>query len=322
MIYGCMQIGGTWDESPVTDAQRATAFAALDAAWGAGIRTYDHADIYCRGKSEAVFGEWLRNRGIERDALTIQSKCGIKLGSPVIYDFSYDHIVHAVDGILERLGIASLDMLLFHRPDPLVDFDGMARAMALLKRDGRVRAFGVSNHSAAQMALLQEASGETLYANQMEISLAHPDLIVAGTAVNQREPDHPMRNDGTLEYCRQHAIELQAWSPLARGVYSGATPESGANTGAVSDTGAITENGAGAPVRETAAYVAELAQRYGVSREAIVLGWLTRHPAGIRPVVGSTSPERIRASVEVAGLDLTREEWYRLTALARGREMP
>ena len=308
LIYGCMRIGGSWDGTPPDDDTRRAAFAALDAAWGAGYRIFDHADIYCAGNSERVFGEWLAAHPGLRSEMLLQSKCGIRLGDPVMYDFSRDHILSSVDGILERLGVERLDSLLLHRPDPLVEPEEVAAAFDELERTGKVAAFGVSNHSAMQIELLQRTLDQRLSANQMEVSLAHPDLITTGVAVNQREPDYPQRAADTVEYCRLHDITLQAWSPLAHGRYSGAGDKNAGDTNA--EDNAATR------------MVADLARERGVSREAVVLAWIMRHPARIVPVVGSTNPERIVAAAQAGDVLISREEWYGLLQAARGSGMP
>ena len=307
MIYGCMTIGGTWDTRPLSPDDRTAAFAALDAAVEAGYTAFDHADMYCRGKSEEVFGEWLAEHRDLRDSILIQSKCGIRPGdtstdSPTLYDFSRVHIVNSVEGTLARLGIDTLDVLLLHRPDPLVEPQEVAEAFDILHRSGKVRSFGVSNHSAMQMELLKSVVDHPLVANQMEVSLAHPDLLVAGTAVNQRTPGDPLRDRDVVEYCRMEGITLQAWSPLAKGHFSGA---------------ARTQE-----EQKTQALVTETADRYGVSPEAIVLAWVMRHPAPILPVVGSTNPARIKASAQADSIVLDRSDWYRLTERARSMGMP
>lgn len=314
LIYGCMQIGGSWDESPATEEQRAKAFSAIDAALEAGIDFFDHADIYCRGKSEELFGEYLTAHPDLRDQITIQSKCGIQFPEeapagkrrlPVRFNFSYDHIMGSTEGILSRLGIDHLDLLLLHRPDALVEPEEVAEAFMELHKSGKVRNFGVSNHSAAQIELLEAYVDQPLVTNQLEISLLHPDLLVAGTAVNQRAPEHVLRNEGTMEYCRENGITIQAWSPMAKGLLSGA------------DTTGEPEN-----VLNAAKLVSELAEEKGASPEAIVLAWLLEHPAPILPVVGTTNPKRIAAAAEAERVHLTREEWYLLLEEARGLSMP
>jgi predicted oxidoreductase len=272
-----------------------------------------HADIYARGKSESVFGEYLIEHKGLRESITIQTKCGIRFpGSgegtkrvPTRYDFSYEHIVGSAEESLRRLAIEQIDTLLLHRPDPLVEPDEVARAFADLRKAGKVREFGVSNHSAAQIELLSASLDRPLVANQMEVSLLHPDLVAAGTAVNQRSPSHVLRDEGTIEYCRRTGITVQAWSPLAKGRLSGRDVSSESQE-----------------TRDAAQLIAQFAREKGVPGEAIVLAWVLRHPAPILPVVGTTNPERIAASAQADATLLTREEWYLLLEVARGMRMP
>lgn len=312
IIFGCMTIGGSWNRAePITAAHRATAMSALRAAVDAGITFFDHADIYCAGKSEEVFADFLAESSRRRDQIVVQTKCGIRFGgspdpdSPARYDFSRDHIIASVEGSLRRLGTDRIDILLLHRPDPLVEPEEVAAAFDTLRASGKVLHFGVSNHTAAQIELLKTAVKQPIVANQVELSLLHPQLIDAGVVFNQTQPAGPVRNEGTLEYCRQHGIAIQAWSPLAKGaVVSG---ESRANPEAA---------------RAVADEVHRQAAMRGVSPEAIGLAWLLRHPAGIQPILGTTNPNRIRAAAQADGVSLTREAWYRLFAAGRGAGVP
>lgn len=320
LLYGCMTIAGSWNRNPVTSEERTRAFRALDAAVEHGFTMFDHADIYCRGKSEQLFGEYLREHPQLRSQVLIQSKCGIRFaekaseyppwGLPIRYDFSRDHIVESVEGILSRLGIDSLDVLLLHRPDPLVEPEEVAAAFDELRRSGKVRNFGVSNHSAAQMELLESVLDVPLVANQVEISLLHPDLFAAGTAVNQQRPPHVLRDKDIVEYCRSRGIQLQAWSPLAKGYLSGRNLRDSADA-ELRDR-----------VNAASGLVREMAEAHGVSREAIVLGWVLRHPASALPVVGTADPTRIARACEADTVQLSREEWYLLLEAARGMTMP
>ncbi|MFW6368374.1 MAG: aldo/keto reductase [Spirochaetota bacterium] len=320
LIYGCMTTGGSWNAKPLTTEDRKKGFAALDAAVEQGITIFDHADIYCAGKSEQLFGEYLGEHPDLRDRIVLQSKCGIKFpkkadkehpyGLPVRYDFSYRHITESVEGILKRLNIDTLDILLLHRPDSLVEPEEVARAFSELHKAGKVKNFGVSNHSAAQMQLLESVIDFPLVANQMEISLLHPDMFVYGTAVNQRRPEHVMRPSDSLEYCRQHGVQLQAWSPLAKGFLSGREPSA-----------KLPEEERNR-IKQASELVKNLASDHGVGAEAIVLAWILRHPAPVLPVVGTTNPQRIGAACEADSVTLSHEEWYLLTEAARGMSMP
>ncbi len=301
IAQGCMRLGET----------RREVVATLRAALDEGINLFDHADIYGAGRSEEAFSAiWQEVPGL-RERIVVQSKCGIRFAgdpddrSPGRYDFSYQHIVRSVEGSLRRLQTDRLDILLLHRPDPLVEPEEVARAFDELERSGKVRYFGVSNHNAAQIELLRRYLAQPLVVNQLELSVLHTHLLDGGIVSNQDEPPRPVRADGTLEYCRAHEITIQAWSPLARGAISGralASPEM--------------------RVAKAAEAVAEVAAERGVSPVTIAVAWLLRHPAAIQPVIGTTDPARIRAACLADTIDLTREEWYRLFIAGRGGELP
>jgi len=312
--YGCMPLGGKWDGSPVDDETRKAAFTALDTALEAGITFFDHADIYCRGRSEEVFGMWLKERKVARSGICIQSKCGIRFpdtptpGMPARYDFSRGWIISSTEGILKRLGIEHLDVLLLHRPDALVEPDEVARAFDELHATGKVREFGVSNHSAAQIELLRRAVTRPLAANQIELSLLHTEPLDDGINWNLSGTSASCSGASTLEYGRQSDLTIQAWGPLAQGWLSGRKPDAG---DARKDR-----------IERTAAAVKDMAHEKSVPPEAIIIAWLLRHPARIQPLIGTRQPDRIRAACRADGLQLTREEWYALFQLGRGRRLP
>ncbi|OQA46157.1 MAG: Oxidoreductase YdhF [Chloroflexi bacterium ADurb.Bin325] len=307
LAYGCMRLGGSWGPEPITPEQMQAGHRALEAALDAGINFFDHADIYGRGKSELVFGELLHGNPGLRERIVIQSKCGIRFpddpqpGAPVRYDFSYDHIVRAVEGSLRRLQTDYLDILLLHRPDALVEPEEVARAFDDLQAAGKVRHFGVSNHTAGQIALLSKYLRQAIVANQMQLSLVHHFLISEGLVANIAS-DATVLALGTLDYCRQHDIQIQAWGPVANGrLFKPEVEEA---------------------LRPVADLVARLADEKGVSPDALMLAWLLRHPSGIHPIIGTTRPDRIAASAPAVDVELTREEWYALLAAARGRGVP
>lgn len=309
IAYGCMDLGGSWDARPLTKALRSRAAELVAAAIEQGITLFDHADIYTHGKSETVFGDVLRELPGARQRIVLQSKCGIRLqddprrGNPPRYDFSHLHIVRSVEGSLRRLGTDHLDILLLHRPDPLVEPDEVAQAFAQLKQSGKVRHFGVSNHTAAQVALLQRHVDQPLVINQVELNLLHSYLIDEGVSANQ-EGDRYAAAAGTLDYCRLHEVMIQAWSPVAKGKLIHPPARTDRRT------------------RSTAALVAKLARAKGTTKEAVALAWLLRHPAGIQPIVGTTKRERLIASCLADGVELSREEWYALFAAGRGAPVP
>jgi predicted oxidoreductase len=309
LVLGCMGMGGGWNRNPLTADNLRQAHEAVEAALSIGINMFDHANIYAFGKAEQVFGQVLKERPELKQSMILQSKCGIRIpeeeGKFTRFDFSREHIVSSVDDILSRLGVEKIDILLLHRPDPLVEPEQVAEAFRNLKSAGKVARFGVSNMSAGQMKLLQAYIDEPLVANQLEMSLLKLDWLDAGVHVNQEAGKLSSFPEGTIEYCRLENVQIQAWSPLARGLYSGGDLKDASET-----------------VRETAALVARMAEERGVTREAIVLSFLLRHPAHIQPVIGTINPARIRASGEADRVNLSHEEWFHLYVTSRGQPMP
>lgn len=310
IAYGCMQIGGGWDHSPISSDVEQAALAVVAAALDCGINFFDHADIYTAGKSETVFGRILKASPGLRDRIVLQSKVGIRFandaylsGEPTRYDFSHDHIIRSTEAILGRLGVAHLDILLLHRPDPLVEPAEVARAFDELHRSGKVRHFGVSNHTPGQIELLRHYVRQPLVVNQLEFSLAQPALVVEGFLANRAGATAESNlAAGTLDYCRRHEISIQAWSPVGGGKLLRST--------------------AADPLHPAASLVAELAAAKHTTAEAILLAWILRHPAGIQPIIGTTKADRVRASTRADDITLTREEWYSLLAAARGNKVP
>ena len=311
LIAGCMGLGGGWGrltvlgESHVKQAQE-----LVETALNLGINFFDHANIYARGRAEEAFGQVLRATPSLRDKMVLQSKVGIRWaddpeGTPQRFDFSYAHIIEATDAILQRLGTSHLDILLLHRPDPLMEGEEIARAFDELKKAGKVRYFGVSNQNLATMQYVQHFLPDPLVANQLEMNLLHSGFAEVCISFNQRPAAYPNGWEGVLEYCRLNKVRLQAWSPLARGLLSGGDL-----------------SGQTPAVRKTVALVQELASAHGVSSEALVLAWLMRHPAGVQPVLGTSRSDRLRACAQSSSVSLSREEWYRLFETARGQPMP
>ncbi len=301
IALGCMRLS----------ADRAEAMTSIKTALDAGITFFDHADIYGRGAREAMFAHiWDEVPGL-RQRIVLQSKCGIRSAGdpepdlPHRYDFSYEHIVRSVEGSLRRLRTDYLDVLLLHRPDVLMEPPEVARAFDELRRAGKVRYFGVSNHTGHQIALLQQALDQPLAANQLLLGLLHSELFELGVRLSSRPVMRNVRGDGTLEHCWLNGITVQAWSPLSGGAVTGnlpADPEP--------------------HVAETAQVVAEMAAARGVGKEAIAIGWLLRHPAGIQPIIGTMNPARIRACCQSTEVRMSREEWYRLFIASRGEDIP
>lgn len=260
----------------------------------AGIDFVDHADIY--GQSlhgcEARFAEAMALTASERDALTIQTKCGIGGG---YFDFSYEHIIKSVDGSLEALRTDVIDILLLHRPDALVEPEEVARAFDDLAAAGKVRAFGVSNHTPGQIDLLRKHVRQPIVANQLQLSITHAPIIAQGVATNMLAEAQSLTRDGggIVDYCRLHDITIQTWSPFQAGFFTGVFLGS-------------------ADYPELNAVIDRLAAAYDVPPIAIATAWITRHPAQMQVVLGTTSPERVAGAALGSDLPLTRPEWYEL----------
>ncbi|WP_427006523.1 aldo/keto reductase [Pseudarthrobacter sp. H2] len=310
LIYGCMGLGGSWSAEPYSSAQVDEAAAAVGAALEAGITLFDHADIYRNGKAEAVFGEVLAQTPGLRERIRLQTKCGIRLneqGLGTYYDLSRGAILERVNESLARLRTDYVDVLMLHRPDPLMDPAEVASAVGQLMAEGKVRAVGVSNMSGPQIEMLQDRLETPVVANQLEMSLLARAWLESTVLVNHADGTDFSFPHGTVEHCVRKGITVQAYGALARGLYTGAP--------AAMPTAADSA---------TAALVAALAAEQGTTGESILLGWLMKHPAGIAPVIGTANPGRIRACAGAAAVAaaMTRAQWYRLWITARGSDIP
>ena len=276
--------------------------ALFGAARDAGVDVFDHADIYGgeRHFCEKRFGEAIRLTSAEREAIVIQSKVGIRKG---FFDFSKEHILATVDESLAALRTDYLDVLLLHRPDTLVEPEEVAIAFDALQAAGKVRHFGVSNHTPGQIELLKTAIRQPLIANQVQLSITHAPLIAQGIAANMAGLDQSISRDvGLLDYSRLKGMMLQAWSPFQKGFFDGVF---------------LGDNN----LPELNAAIDELAAKYGVTPTGIAVAWITRHPAHIQVVLGTTNPGRVRDAAAGSDVELTREEWYRLFTTA-GHKLP
>lgn len=255
-----------------------------------GVNFFDHADIYGKGESEALFGNFLEKNHSLREAMILQSKCGIRNG---YFDFSKDYIVSCVDNSLKRLHTDYLDILLLHRPDMLMEPEEVAAAFDQLYTSGKVRYFGVSNHTPNQIALLQKYCTQKIVINQLQLSAAHTLLFDANIALNMANDQGINRDSGVLDYCRLHDITIQAWSPFqksSKGIFLGDFEHFG----------------------ELNQKIEELAKKYEVSTSAIAVAFITRHPANIQVILGTTNCDRMIKSCQGSDIPLTREEWYGL----------
>jgi predicted oxidoreductase len=295
-----MRIAGTFNPADVTPDKRNNGKAAILAAFEAGYTLFDHADIYCRGICERIFGDTLRdNPSLKRSNFLIATKCGIRFpndppGTPHRYDFSREHIVGSCEQSLKRLQVDAVDIYQLHRPDLLMNPEEVAAAFDQLKSQGKVRYFGVSNFLPSFVSCLQGAlPHDALLVNQVEIHLGRLDCFY----------------DGTLDQCIQNHITPLAWSPLGGGFL-------GANAKVKPDHPRKTQ------LEAIQKSLDEIAANYQATRTLLALAWLLKHPSKMIPIVGSANPKNIREAAKADNLDITREDWYRILVAARGAPLP
>lgn len=266
-----------------------------DGARGLGVTLFDHADVYgdTWHDCERRFGKAIQLSPSEREDIVLQTKCGIRIDQPGL-DFSASHIVRQVEGSLRALRTDYLDILMLHRPDTLVEPDEVALAFDALETSGKVRAFGVSNHTGGQIDLLRSGITQSIVANQIQFGLGHAALVAQGLAANMENLSQAINRDGgLLEYSRRNGVRLQAWGSLQQGFFGGVIfdhPE----------------------LAELQPVLARLAEKYEVTPTAIAIAWVTRHPAGMQVILGTTRVSRVAEAVAGAELSLTRAEWYEL----------
>ncbi|TQF70438.1 aldo/keto reductase [Pseudoalteromonas luteoviolacea] len=309
IAYGCMGLGGDINNGEVLSKYDIVkAQSVVECAVESGINFFDHADIYRRGRAELVFGKVLADAPHLREHMIIQSKCGIRVKNGDnfgCYDFSAQWVRQSVDGILKRLGIEFIDILMLHRPDPLMDVEELANALKSLIQAGKINHIAVSNMNHHQIAMLQSAVDIPIIANQIEMSLSKLDWVNDGVMVGSEGNSKIDFVSGTLEHCQLNNIQLQAWGSLSKGIFC--------------EQGLYSSN---QNVRNTAELVKQLSNKYQVEGEAIVLAFLMRHPAGIQPVIGTTNENRIRNAVGALKVSLERNDWFNLYVTSRGEVLP
>lgn len=255
----------------------------------AGINFFDHADIYGRGVSEEIFGTVLKKHPELRKDMIIQTKCSIVPG--VRFDFSKEHIIKSVEGSLARLGIETIDILLLHRPDALMDPKEVAEAFDTLYQNNKVKYFGVSNQTPYQIELLKKYCKQPIIINQLQFGPAHTGMIDSGLFTNMMCDEGINRDGGILDYCRAHDITIQAWSTIRADLSS----DTFIDNPAYPKLNAVLES---------------LSTKYNVSKVAIVTAWILRHPANIQPIAGTTSVKNMLDTIAGVNIVLTRDEWY------------
>lgn len=274
----------------------------IESALAVGINAFDIADCYGHGKCEQILGEVLKCRPDLREKMWIQSKCGIRMEEFTYFDFSKEHILEAVDGILERLNVDYIDSLLLHRLDALMEPVEIAEAFDLLKAQGKVIDFGVSNQNPMMMALIQKDVNQPLVANQLQLSAAFTPSFDAGFHVNMKQEAGIVRDSSIFEYCRLHDVVIQAWSVLQFDYFGGVFLGS-------------------EKYPELNQVLNRLAEKYHVSPSAVAIAWVLRYPAKMQAVIGTTKKARVAEAARAAEIQLTRKEWYEIY-LAAGNDLP
>jgi len=264
--------------------------ALINASLENGITTFDHADIYGNYSCEELFGRAIQNRSSLRESIQLVSKCGIKLLSDKKpqhrikhYDTSKEHIVQSAENSLRNLKTDHLDLLLLHRPDPLMSPVAVAEAFDTLKQSGKVLYFGVSNFTSLQIDLLQSFVHDPLVTNQIEISLFNPNLLF----------------DGSVDTLMKHRISPMAWSPLGGGKF-------------FTD---VEQN------KDTQHQLDQLTGKYSCSVSQLVLAWLLKHPSGIFPILGTTNPHRLAEGAQASNVKLDKQDWFAMLKMVTGKDV-
>ncbi len=294
IIQGCMRI-------PALDKDAAA--KVIRTAYDCGINFFDHATCYGEnGSAEIRFAEAFPLTGIKREDIFIQSKCGI-CPERNEFDWTKDNILSSVDDILKRLNTEYLDTLLLHRPDVLFDPEEVAKAFDELEEAGKVRHFGVSNLVPMQVELLKKYVKQPIIINQLQLSLEQSQLIDQALYLNNKTTDFSINRDGNvLDYCRLNDITIQAWSPLQVGMFGGT----------------FIDNPDYPELNKT---LGDMAEREGVSKAAIAIAWILRHPAGMQAIIGTMNPEHIKDICAATTVELSHHDWYELY-LASGKFLP
>lgn len=293
LILGCMRM----PDLPIDKAAE-----MVKTSMDLGINFFDNATCYTDGVAEERFGEAWTKAGIARDRFILQTKCGLCFDRNE-FDWRRETILSSVDDSLRRMKTDYLDILLLHRPDLLYEPEEVAAAFDALEKSGKVRHFGVSNVPPMMLEVLKHTVKQPLIINQLQLSLEQSQLIDAAFYMNNLTTERSIdRDNGLLDYCRLHNITIQAWSPLQYGMFGGCF---------IDDP----------KYPELNATLAELAEKYHVTKSAIALAWILRHPAQMQVIVGTMNPRHLEESAAATQVSLTHHEWYQLY-LAAGKFLP
>lgn len=282
---------GVWRLSEAVDCSASAVDRRIRSCLAQGITTFDHADIYGDYRCEQLFGEALRAQPGLRSQMEIVTKCDIMLLSKAWpqtrvkhYDTSAAHVTASVERSLQRIGVDVIDVLLMHRPDPLMDHHALGNCLDNLIDEGKIRAAGVSNFMGWDFDLLQSAMRHPLLTNQIEISLINTQPFVNGQVAHAQRLGKP----------------LMAWSPLGGGSLFGD----------------------GSTAQRLRPALQRVAKANGVDESAVAIAWLLHHPAQILPVLGTNDDTRIAHLSDALKVEIDRQTWFELYSLANGTEVP
>lgn len=294
IILGCMRM-------PALSVDQAEKM--IQTAVELGVNFFDNATCYGEdGEAEKRFGDAFKQSGLKREDVIIQSKCGLRFERNE-FDWSKENILTSVDESLSRMKIDYLDALLLHRPDLIFEPEEVAEAFDILAKNGKVRYFGVSNVPPLELELLKRYVKQPLVFNQLQFSLEQSQLIDQPLYMNNLTTERAIdRDNGTVDYCRLNDITIQAWSPLQHGFFKGCFVDS-------------------PEFPELNKALAELAEKYGVSKTAIAIAWILRHPAKMQAIAGTMNPVHLKEICDATKVDLTHNEWYKLY-LSSGKKLP
>ena len=281
-------IYGMWRLTDDADRSSSHVQAKIEACLAQGITSFDQADIYGGYSSEAVLVETLKQAPALREQMEIITKCNIVAPCGIhsdkrlkYYDTSEQYITQAVDRSLREMAIEHIDLLLIHRPDPMMNADTTGGTLDRLVKSGKVKAVGVSNFRPWDTDLLQSRMSNKLVTNQIEISLAENTALT----------------NGDLAHLQQHSITPMAWSPLAGGSLFQA------------------------PHSNLALKLSEMAEKFSVDSGSLAIAWLLKHPANILPIMGSNNIQRIESFSKALEIELDRQSWFELYQTANGAEV-
>ena len=294
IILGCMRM-------PALSVDQAEKM--IQTAVELGVNFFDNATCYGEdGEAEKRFGDAFKQSGLKREDVIIQSKCGLRFERNE-FDWSKENILTSVDESLSRMKTDYLDALLLHRPDLIFEPEEVAEAFDILAKNGKVRYFGVSNVPPMELELLKRYVKQPLVFNQLQFSLEQSQLIDQPLYLNNLTTERSLdRDNGTVDYCRLNDITIQAWSPLQHGFFKGCFVDS-------------------PEFPEINKVLAELTEKYGVSKTAIAIAWILRHPAKMQAIAGTMNPLHLKEICDATKVDLTHNEWYKLY-LSSGKKLP